>query len=712
MTTRKKTCLILLALVVLCGALLAWLFTGGTQLFYRVNGSLSSALTKYGIKGAVDITMGEWETVNVETRSGSFVTEARTVSHGNIYTAYADLPLNGDFYAGDTIIVYFEARNTGASDTNFLVDLHARDSKVSYLTRTPIFSPTKSPMPCWFYGIVSEDTDTALFELTLGWAAQSVEITNVKAAVYPGTVREVLLEQLPNMSHSGRSRTLWPDWSTGDAKWREDAARMIAENRTGEITVQVVDESGMPVENASVTVLQTGHDYILGTAGGRRWVGDTIKDYFNTVTIANDLKWERGEVLESAYDALVAYKEQGLQVHGHVLFWPATDRDPYDDGVDHTSEFVTTPGYIVSYVHVIQAMQKMNDPNTGYGDGTVKTLRAELSAAVMQFESDLSSYTDEMTIRHLTQMRDICNELSAAISGMADEETGLMGVKPELTDFQTLLRQIVIEHTEHFASYYGNSGAIVEWDTFNEVFNLGNRGVINALGEDQGTYDGVSVATDGGAYENQILVDVLNAADRGSGGLPLSYNDVSWQANVRQREWTYAFLTWLKSQNAPISFMGLQAYMNPMNIRAFMSPEETWQQYDKLLELGIQTEVTEYGFSGFDALALSPQQAEQVKADFLHDYILMNYAHPGSRGFISWGGIPASGPVSSAYYKLVYSDLWTNETVTTDDEGIAEVRGYLGSYEIKVREESGKEKTIVLDALSTDGQVVRVVVGE
>ena len=163
MTTRKKTCLILLALVVLCGALLAWLFTGGTQLFYRVNGSLSSALTKYGIKGAVDITMGEWETVNVETRSGSFVTEARTVSHGNIYTAYADLPLNGDFYAGDTIIVYFEARNTGASDTNFLVDLHARDSKVSYLTRTPIFSPTKSPMPCWFYGIVSEDTDTALF---------------------------------------------------------------------------------------------------------------------------------------------------------------------------------------------------------------------------------------------------------------------------------------------------------------------------------------------------------------------------------------------------------------------------------------------------------------------------------------------------------------------------------------------------------------------
>ena len=32
-----------------------------------------------------------------------------------------------------------------------------------------------------------------------------------------------------------------------------------------------------------------------------------------------------------------------------------------------------------------------------------------------------------------------------------DEETGLMGIKPELTDFQTLLRQIVIEHTDHFA---------------------------------------------------------------------------------------------------------------------------------------------------------------------------------------------------------------------------------------------------------------------
>lgn len=712
MKKRTKACLALLALVLVCGALLGWFFSGGTQVFYKQNGALSAGLQKYGINGANDLSIGEWESFGVEQSGSRFTTLSRTVSHGDIYTAWARVPIRGEFHKGDTVIVYFEAKNAGPEETNFLVDLYSDEARTSWLTRTPIFAPGSGWMPCWFYGVAAEDTDTLYFELTLGWAAQSVEITNLKAAAYPGTVREELLEQLPNMSRTGRSRTLWPDWSRGDAQWRDTAQEMIESNRTGEFTVQVVDANGKPVDNASVQIAMTDHDYLFGTAVGG-WGGygsEGISDYFNTVTIANDLKWDEGDVKERAHDALLGFKEAGLKVHGHVLFWPATDRDPYDDGVEHTSEFITTPQFVVRTVHVIQAMQKMTDPKTGYGDGTIKTLRTELDAALAQYEADLAWSQDPVNISHLNACKDICLALQAAIADKAEEDTSLDGVTPSLADFQQLLRRIVLEHVSHFAEYYTETGAIVEWDAMNELFNLGNRGVTNALGEDLGTYDGVSVATSGGAFKNEIFVEVLQAADEASGGLPLSLNDVSWQANARQREWTYNFLHWLKEQNAPISFLGLQAYMGPMNIRAFISPEEAWVEYDKLWELGIQTEITEYGFSGFEGLALSDQQAKQVMADFMLDYITMNYAHPGSRGFIAWGGIPTWGPVSSAYYKLVYSDLWTNETVTTDKAGQASVRGYLGSYEITVTDEDGKAVTVEAELLATDGKTVVVTI--
>ena len=252
-----------------------------------------------------------------------------------------------------------------------------------------------------------------------------------------------------------------------------------------------------------------------------------------------------------------------------------------------------------------------------------------------------------------------------------------------------MLRKVVIEHVSSFASYYAQGDSIAEWDVFNEIFNFGNRGVTNALGEDIGTFDGRKTAADGGAYKNQIFVDILNAAHEASGGVPLSYNDTSWQSNVLQREWTYKFMKWLKEQQAPIGFMGLQAYIFPESIDAIVDPEESWKEYDKLFDLGIETEITEYGFERFGSVCKDNHMLRNLKADFMTDYILANFAHPSSRGYIAWGGIPTKGPLSSVFYKLVYDRLWTNESVATDCDGIAEIEGFLGKYEISVLDDQG-----------------------
>jgi GH35 family endo-1,4-beta-xylanase len=674
--------------------------------------ALTKNLEQYGLEGLTELTVGELEAVEVDSAKRedtvTLTTDKRSVSHGNVHTAYVTVPLMGEIHQGDTVVVRFKMKNEGSAEPNFLVDLYKKgdEERRSWLSRNPIFLPgNESYEEYYFYGFANEDTDTAMFEISMGWAAQSLSLASIQAAVYPGTVKEQWLEALPNMARFVDGENIWYNYYGWDEEWREIAEKMIEQNRKGTIKVNVTDADGNAVSDADVQISMREHSYLFGTStSADTFVGEdrearlsTLKDYFNVITLANDLKWEREEVNEDTYAVLEYLSENGMKVHGHVLLWPGTDRDPYDDGVDNKAEFVTTPEYVVSYVHVIQAMQKMNDPRTGYGDGTIGALREEIDGALETFDSCLENLTDEVAVRHVTQMRDSVLRLKDAVTNKPDGDTSLEGVKPDLAEFQAVLRSVVIEHVSSFASYYGEAGAIVEWDAFNEIFNVGYRGVTNALGEDAGTFDGESVAADGGTYENPIFVDVLNAASEASGGLPLSFNDVSWQSNSQQREWTYNFMSWLKAKNAPIGFMGLQAYMYPQSISSIMDPEETWTEYDRLAGLGIQTEITEYALTGFDGICDNQEMLDGLKSDFLHDYILENYAHPGSRGYIAWGGIPTDGPVSSVYYKLVYDKLWTDESVQTGADGTASVDAFLGTYEITVVDKDGNQKTVSLE---------------
>ena len=99
------------------------------------------------------------------------------------------------------------------------------------------------------------------------------------------------------------------------------------------------------------------------------------------------------------------------------------------------------------------------------------------------------------------------------------------------------------------------------------------------------------------------------------------------------------------------------------------------------------------------------------KADFACDYMLVNYAHESSIGFIAWGGLPTSGPVASAWYKQAYNTLWTNETVSTVN-GSATVNGFLGDYQITVTKD-GKTQTATASLATArkdgDGLVIDIV---
>ena len=119
--------------------------------------------------------------------------------------------------------------------------------------------------------------------------------------------------------------------------WRVDADARIEKHRKAELSVRVVDGEGRPVPEAEVHVRMRRHAYPFGTAvmasklvdkpvtEARTNYRDTILNFFNYVTLENDLKQTTIEknTIQPAVDALHLLQAHGIQARGHVLVWPS-----------------------------------------------------------------------------------------------------------------------------------------------------------------------------------------------------------------------------------------------------------------------------------------------------------------------------------------------------------------------------------------------------
>lgn len=127
--------------------------------------------------------------------------------------------------------------------------------------------------------------------------------------------------------------------------WRAAAEARIESIRKGDLTVRVLDSEGRPVA-ADVKVEQLAHGFRFGTAApasmilaegetGDRYRG-VLKEFFNTVTFENDLKWpqsgmEPNERLLPTKRALDWLAANDFRVKGHVMVWGSPQNLP--DGV-------------------------------------------------------------------------------------------------------------------------------------------------------------------------------------------------------------------------------------------------------------------------------------------------------------------------------------------------------------------------------------------
>ena len=692
-------------------------------------GALSVKLEEFGFRNMVELAVGDFTAhgeveLNAANGEAAMKTAARTVSHGSIYTAFVTAPIQGEIKKGDTVVMRVSMKNNGAEDTNFLVDIYNNDQidnrvKDSWLTRNIIISPTAEYVDYYFYAVAPQDTNEAVFEINMGFAAQDISVNLVEAAKYNGTLKEAFLEKLPLMSRNNvDGNNHWHTFYAADASWRETAQQMVEDNRKGSLVVNVTDASGNKIDGATVQIEMVEHTYKFGSAGGR-----ANKEYFNLSTFNNSLKWSMEafatqSLRDSNISSIASLKEQGIDVHGHVMFWGSNGRDPYDDGIENTAEFYTSPYYIGRTTAAIQVMQRIRGW-TGFNaadgtpilqgyDGTVKVLREKINDALDALNTELArENNDKFYEQQFIDVKAALESLKTNISGCADEDTTIPNLEAEIKTLQDLIYKCIMEHLEYHGKYYASEN-LIEWDVINEAMNEGNRGTTAAL--DQDTY----FFTRSNVCQDQFYVDAFKAARKGVGeNVKLGYNDTSWQSNGQQRTDTYNFFKYLVDNDAPIDYFGLQAYMFPQSIQAHLTPEEMWAEFDKFMELGIETEITEYSITDFNGVFGTQTQLDQLKADFTYDTLLAHFAHESSIGFIGWGGLASRGPVASAWYKVAYNEWWTNETIETEN-GSASADAFLGNYKITVTV-NGETKTVEINHANAnkDGgsTVVDVVIG-
>ncbi|OHD53258.1 MAG: hypothetical protein A2096_00960 [Spirochaetes bacterium GWF1_41_5] len=137
--------------------------------------------------------------------------------------------------------------------------------------------------------------------------------------------------------------TVAVDWFGGTPNpdtWRVAAEKRIEEIRMGILNVQITDKSGNPAIGSQISIRQLGHAFNFGAAVIPEYLigpdavpySNELKKHFNSITPANDLKWNRKNpdaVNPAAVQLLQWIKENGFSgAYGHTLYWPKTQFTP------------------------------------------------------------------------------------------------------------------------------------------------------------------------------------------------------------------------------------------------------------------------------------------------------------------------------------------------------------------------------------------------
>jgi GH35 family endo-1,4-beta-xylanase len=177
--------------------------------------------------------------------------------------------------------------------------------------------------------------------------------------------------------------------------------------------------------------------------------------------------------------------------------------------------------------------------------------------------------------------------------------------------------------------------------------------------------------------------------------VPLGINEYglisSSGVSVENHEHYETIIKELTGHGAPIQVVGLQCHIGEQVTELARAKAVL----DRFAKLELPLHITEFTISTDD---------EELQADYLRDFLTLCFSHPAVEAFTMWGFWEGKiwiqntalwrknweiKPAGQAYADLLQKEWSTNETVPTDAQGQAKIRGFLGDYEVSIQQGNG-----------------------
>jgi endo-1,4-beta-xylanase len=117
-------------------------------------------------------------------------------------------------------------------------------------------------------------------------------------------------------------------------------------------------------------------------------------------------------------------------------------------------------------------------------------------------------------------------------------------------------------------------------------------------------------------------------------------------------------------------------------------PAQLLDIYDRFAALGLPVRITKLDIDRSD---------EKLQADYFRDFLTASFSHPNINGIVLWGfwesahWRPSAAmyrknwsprPMASVWRDLIVKQWWIDQHASTSAAGTAEMRGFLGDYDI------------------------------
>jgi endo-1,4-beta-xylanase len=251
------------------------------------------------------------------------------------------------------------------------------------------------------------------------------------------------------------------------------------------------------------------------------------------------------------------------------------------------------------------------------------------------------------------------------------------------------LRELTAKHITYMVSHF--RGQLVNWDVVNEPYT--NHDLIDLLGG------------------RAVIIDWFKLAHAADPNCPLFLNDfgiMEGGTHSEHRDDFYNNIKFLKDNGAPIGGIGMQSHFGT----DLPAPEAMLKILDRFAGFNLPIEMTEVSISLQDG---------QLQADYLRDYMIAMFSHPGVHDVMLWGfwqgrhWRPDGGifnidwsirPAAQMFIDLTQKQWSTDVTVKTDEHGAADVRGFYGAYEVSVT--AGNQSKTVTTQIAPGGSRLTV----